>query len=192
MAASRMDLQSCCLLLVLLFTVALAINREKVGMMMVMVVMMVMVMVMVMIGMMIMRIAGSTLIDYWYTLIKEKRSIIVFRVLHTSFLDMSVDSPCISTKIFNLKAESTQMDICMFVAYRSARAISFKAFHLFPTVALSAEQPHKQDARRDLTALSTRLKYYLDSLAWLQMMDAGFYLLPAFLHFDCLTVFARF
>lgn len=29
MAASRMDLQSCCLLLVLLFTVALAINREK-------------------------------------------------------------------------------------------------------------------------------------------------------------------
>ena len=132
MAASRMDLQSCCLLLVLLFTVALAINREKVGMMMVMVVMMVMVMVMVMIGMMIMRIAGSTLIDYWYTLIKEKRSIIVFRVLLTSFLD----SPCISTKIFNLKAESTQMDICMFVAYRSARAISFKAFHLFPTVAL--------------------------------------------------------
>ena len=52
MAASRMDLQSCCLLLVLLFTVALAINREKVGMMMmmmVMVVMMVMVMVMIMV-----------------------------------------------------------------------------------------------------------------------------------------------
>ena len=139
MAASRMDLQSCCLLLVLLFTVALAINREKVGMMMVMVVMMVMVMIMmvvVMIGRMIMRIAGSTLIDYKYTLIKEKRSIIAikFRVLLTSFLD----SPCISTKMFNLKAESTQMDICMFVAYRSARAISFKAFHLFfTTVALS-------------------------------------------------------
>ena len=30
MGASRMDLQSCCLLLVLLFTVALAINRDKV------------------------------------------------------------------------------------------------------------------------------------------------------------------
>ena len=53
------------------------------------------------------------------------------KVLLSSFLD----SPCISTKMFNLKAESTQMDICMFVAYRSARAISFKAFHLFPTVA---------------------------------------------------------
>ena len=65
MAASRMDLQSCCLLLVLLFTVALAINREKVGMMMTMVVMMMMVMVMmmvlVMIGMMIMRIVESKL-----------------------------------------------------------------------------------------------------------------------------------
>ena len=31
MVASRMDLQSCCLLLVLLFTVALAINRDKVN-----------------------------------------------------------------------------------------------------------------------------------------------------------------
>ena len=51
MAASRMDLQSCCLLLVLLFTVALAINREKVGMVMVMVVMMMMVMIMMVVVM---------------------------------------------------------------------------------------------------------------------------------------------
>ena len=44
MAASRMDLQSCCLLLVLLFTVALAINREKVGMMMAKIITMMMLM----------------------------------------------------------------------------------------------------------------------------------------------------
>ena len=72
------------------------------------------------------------LIDNKYTLIKEKRSIIAIQSSPYVLFGQSM----YPRKYSNLKAESTQMDICMFVAYRSARAISFKAFHLFPTVAL--------------------------------------------------------
>ena len=49
------------------------------------------------------------------------------------------------------------------------------------------QQANKQDAQPPwLTALSTRLKYHLDSLSWLQMTDGSFSPLPVFLHFDCI------